>query len=142
MRGNKINRGGLLIKQLILVIVVAAITVLSACAESDFGLSPAQPVAGGDPKRGQQAVRAYGCHSCHTIPGIPGANSLVGPPLTAWAERHYISGKLPNTPDNLIQWIQFPQAIEPGTAMPNMGVTEQDARDISAFLYTLQGNDN
>lgn len=95
-------------------------------------------LAGGDPRRGAAAIRAYGCDACHTIPGIVTANALVGPPLDKWGDRQYIAGKLPNEPELLIQWIRFPQAIEPGTAMPNMGVTEQDARDIAAYLFTLR----
>jgi cytochrome c2 len=94
--------------------------------------------AGGDARRGAEAIRAYGCDACHTIPGIVTANALVGPPLDGWADRRYIAGKLPNEPELLVQWIRYPQAIEPGTAMPNLGVTEQDARDISAYLFTLR----
>jgi cytochrome c2 len=94
-------------------------------------------VTGGDADRGAIALRAYGCDACHTIPGITGANSLVGPPLNGWADRKYIAGKFPNEPAYLIDWIRFPQSYEPGTAMPNLGVTEQDARDMSAYLYTV-----
>jgi cytochrome c2 len=96
---------------------------------------------GGDPERGEAAIRAYGCDACHTIPGIKGANATVGPPLDDWADRRYIAGALTNKPDNLLAWIQDPQAIEPGTAMPDVGVTEQDARDIGAYLYTLSRDD-
>ena len=92
----------------------------------------------GDREAGRVALAAYGCHSCHTIPGVIGANSLVGPPLNGWAERAYIAGSLPNEPTHLIAWIQYPQAIEPGTAMPNLGVTEEDAANMSAYLYTLR----
>lgn len=95
-------------------------------------------VVDGDTARGVKELQAYGCGSCHVIPGVPGAVSYVGPPLTDWADRHYIAGSLSNTPENLIRWVREPQAIEPGTAMPNLGVTEQAARDMSAYLYTLQ----
>jgi cytochrome c1 len=61
----------------------------------------------------------------------------VGPPLDAWAEREFIAGSLPNEPDALIDWIVNPQAIEPGTAMPTLGVTPEEARDMAAYLYTL-----
>jgi cytochrome c2 len=97
-----------------------------------------QTVPGGDPQQGAAVLRAYGCGSCHNIPGVVGAHSAVGPPLDRWAERHYIAGSLLNTPDNLIRWIRSPQAIEPGTAMPDLGVTAEDARHMSAYLYTLQ----
>lgn len=99
--------------------------------------APVQQVPGGDPSRGAVALRAYGCGACHTIPGVPMANALVGPPLNSWGERQYIAGRLLNEPAHLVEWIRFPQAIEPGTAMPNMGVSEQDARDMAAYLYTL-----
>jgi cytochrome c2 len=98
-------------------------------------------VEGGDPYRGAQAIQRNGCHSCHRIPGIRGANSYVGPPLNGWSERQYIAGNLQNKPDNLISWIMNPQAIEPGTAMPNMNIEEQEARDIAAYLYTLRAEE-
>lgn len=96
---------------------------------------------GGNPERGAELIQAYGCVSCHTIPGIRGADALVGPPLTGWSQRVYIAGAVANTPDNLLRWLQDPQQIEPDTAMPDMGVTQQDARDMGAYLYTLVGND-
>lgn len=93
-------------------------------------------IAGGDPERGERAILRYGCPSCHTIPGVPGANATVGPPLTDLAHRGVLAGRLPNTADNLIRWIRHPQQIEPGNVMPEMGVTERDARDIAAYLYS------
>ena len=99
---------------------------------------PAVAVAGGDPELGRDALREYGCIACHSVPGVRGPDAYVGPPLTAWAERIYIAGSLPNEPDNLVYWIQFPDAVEPGTAMPTLGVSEEDARDIAAYLYTLE----
>jgi cytochrome c oxidase assembly factor CtaG/cytochrome c2 len=95
-------------------------------------------VPGGNAQAGAESLAAYGCGSCHVIPGVVGADSAVGPPLNRWAERHYIAGSLINTPDNLITWIRDPQSIEPGTAMPNLGVTAEDARHMSAYLYTLE----
>jgi cytochrome c len=104
------------------------------------GDEPVVTIAGGDAEAGKDALQAYGCIACHTVPGASGSyRANVGPPLTGWAGREYIAGALPNTPDNLILWIQDPQAIEPGTVMPDLGVSEQDARDIAAYLYTLGG---
>jgi len=91
-----------------------------------------------DPARGKVALQQHACTGCHLIPGVVGANSLVGPPLKGMARRVYIAGSLPNTPENLIRWIHNPQQISPGSAMPDLGVTEQDARDIAAYLYTLE----
>jgi cytochrome c len=92
----------------------------------------------GDPERGKEQIVAYGCGSCHVIPGVPGAHGLVGPPLTQFANRAYIAGEVPNTGDFLVQWISVPQSIEPGTVMPNLGVSNAQARDIAAYLYTLK----
>jgi cytochrome c len=93
---------------------------------------------GGDARSGRQEIRKYGCNGCHTITGVPGARGLVGPPLDGIGARYYIAGELPNTPDNLRLWIRHPHQVEPHTAMPEMGVTEQDSRDIAAYLYTLK----
>jgi cytochrome c len=116
-------------------LVMASSIVLTAChKEREAALT----VPGGNPERGKQQIVAYGCGSCHTIPGVSGANSLVGPPLNHFAYRAYIAGQVPNNPDFLVRWIAVPQAIEPGTVMPNLGVSEGKARDIAAYLYTLK----
>ena len=62
----------------------------------------------------------------------------VGPPLTAMATRKYIAGSLPNTPANMVRWLTSPQAVRPATAMPDLGITAQDARDIAAYLAELR----
>jgi cytochrome c len=94
--------------------------------------------AGGDPRAGRIEIRKYGCNACHTISGVPGARGLIGPPLDGIAKRYYLAGEIPNTPNNLMRWIQHPREVESHTAMPEMGVTEQDSRDIAAYLYTLK----
>ena len=94
-------------------------------------------VLGGDAERGSQVIQEVGCGACHTIPGIEDAEGTVGPPLNFWARRSYIAGEVPNSPDHLIQWIMNAHSIEPGTAMPDLDVTEQQARDAAAYLYTL-----
>ena len=94
--------------------------------------------SGGNARTGRDAIRKYGCYACHTIDGVPGAHGLVGPPLDGVGNREFIAGELPNTPANLMRWIQHPRQVEPHTAMPEMGVTEQDSRDIVAYLYTLR----
>ena len=95
-------------------------------------------MTGGDPGRGRDAIQSYGCGSCHTIPGIDGANALVGPSLEKVGSRTYIGGVLLNTPENLFRWIKDPPAVDPKTAMPNLGVTDDAVRDIASYLYTLK----
>jgi cytochrome c2 len=92
----------------------------------------------GNPERGRTAIARYGCGTCHLVPGIRDAVGLVGPPLMHWSRRGYIAGRLPNTPADLVHWIVAPQAIEPGTAMPMLGISVDEARDIAAYLYTLR----
>jgi cytochrome c len=93
---------------------------------------------GGDPEAGKLEIARYGCGGCHQIPGVTGARGTVGPPLSKIAGRGYIGGRLRNEPDNLIAWIDDPHQIDPRTAMPDVGVTPADARDIAAYLYTLE----
>ena len=111
---------------------------LASCRET--GVIPRHRIAGGDPERGERALVAYGCGSCHVIPGVPAAEGRVGPPLTAFADRAYVAGRLPNEPESLLRWIRDPQSVDSLTAMPNLGVAEQDARDIASYLYTLGSN--
>lgn len=99
---------------------------------------PVQDAGAGDAAAGRQALQQYLCATCHVIGGIPGATRHVGPPLDGIARRQYIAGVLPNTPANLAHWIRKPTEIDPLSAMPDLGVTEKDARDIAAFLYTLE----
>ena len=82
-----------------------------------------QSAMSGNPATGKALIQSYGCGSCHLIPGIRTARGMVGPPLLYYSRRAIIAGELPNTPPNLVAWIKDPVAIEPGTAMPNLGVT-------------------
>lgn len=91
-----------------------------------------------DAKRGKDAIHQYACATCHEIPGIVGANKPVGPPLEAMARRGVIAGIVPNTPANLEKFLLDPQAVSPESAMPDLGLTVRDARDISAYLSTLR----
>lgn len=95
-------------------------------------------MARGDVHQGKQLISQYGCGACHIIPGINGARGLVGPPLYVWGDRTIIAGELPNTPDNLVRWLQNPKAIEPKNAMPDLGLSKEQATDIAAYLYTLR----
>ena len=125
-------------------LIVAALLsslAMSACSDISSKRMRAAYITtgGGNARAGRDAIRKYGCYACHTIDGVPGARGLVGPPLDGIATREYIAGELPNTPANLMRWIQHPHQVEAHTLMPEMGVTEQDSRDIAAYLYTLRG---
>ena len=110
---------------------------LLAAACGNHELDQRRAVAG-DPERGRLLLRQYGCASCHGIPGVATAGGNVGPPLGGVAHRVYLGGVLPNTPDNMVQWIRGPQRFDPLTAMPDMQVPEAEARDMVAYLYRLR----
>ncbi|MFD1959994.1 cytochrome c oxidase assembly protein [Novosphingobium panipatense] len=95
----------------------------------------AEMVSRGDWQRGRSSIKRYGCGSCHVIPGIDGAVGKVGPDLTHVGQRAAIAGSQPNTPKTLALWLMHPQALRPGSGMPEQGITPQQARDISAYLY-------
>jgi cytochrome c1 len=98
-------------------------------------MAAAVALTGGDPARAPALFRRYGCSGCHTIPGIPGADGQTGAPLTGLSKHVYIAGVLENRSDNLIAWIVSPQSFSPQTAMPKTGISEQEARDLAAYLY-------
>jgi cytochrome c2 len=120
------------------ILLVFGLPLLVSSACSSPAVREAETLTGGSVTRGRSAVGRYGCAACHTIPGIDGATANVGPPLDNVALRPFLGGHLPNTPDNMVRWIQHPQSIDPKNVMPKLGVTDQDARDLTAFLYTLR----
>jgi len=102
------------------------------------GAAPAWKNFGGDPTRGSAEITRAQCGACHEIPGIQDANGLVGPPLGRFALRTTVAGVLPNTPGELVHWLRAPQQVTPGNAMPDTGLSDQQARDVAAYLYTLR----
>ncbi|HET7411316.1 MAG TPA: c-type cytochrome [Pararhizobium sp.] len=96
-----------------------------------------QPFSNVSADHGADLIRQVGCGSCHIIPGINMAEGLVGPPLIHFSRRIYIAGLLRNTPENLVTWLRNPQKIVPGNAMPDMGLSEEDAEAIANYLYTI-----
>ena len=124
-----------------------AATMSAAATLSALAAAPmAGPAASGattssgqaDSARGKIALQQYACVTCHVIPGVVAAINPVGPSLAGIGSRKYLSGVLPNTPGNMLRWLQAPQQLAPGTAMPDLGVAPADARDMAAFLETLK----
>jgi len=107
--------------------------VLSGC------LAGNRPKAMGEAAaRGEQVIVHYQCGECHSIPGIHNAHGVFGPPLISMGSRTVIAGNFPNVPENLTRWVQAPTSMKPDTAMPDLGLTEQQARDVAAYLETLR----
>jgi L-cysteine S-thiosulfotransferase len=111
-----------------------AASLMCACAES---APPVRTVTGADPARGLALAQEAGCAACHTIPGIDWPEGRAGPPLEGFANQVMIGGRHPNQPAVLIAWLQNAPALSPATAMPPMPLTEAEARDLAAYLYTL-----
>lgn len=125
---------GLAIVTFVVVVFVSLATVRGPRPEG----TGADAEVPGDPDRGAGLVASYGCGSCHDVPGVRGADGRVGPPLGGISGRHYIAGNLPTTPSNLARWIADPQGVEPGTAMPDLGLSASEAEDVAAYLYSLE----
>ena len=120
-------------KRYLPILLVAALAGLAGCEKRP----PAyEPLTGGNPRTGQQLIARYGCAACHEIKGIAHADSKVGPSLTEIRGRGYIGGVLPNSADNIVKWIVHPHAYSPKTAMPELGVSAAEARDMAAYLYS------
>jgi cytochrome c len=119
-------------------IVILLVSTQTVGVPLESSLNPERDLAGASERRGARLIDSYGCGSCHVIPGVAEARGKVGPPLEGFANRAYIAGRIPNTQNNLVAWIVNPQGIDPQTAMPNLGVTAQEARNIAAYLYGLE----
>ena len=115
-------------------LVSALGVLLSGCGDDDYR----QPYQGGDAKTGKQLITQYQCGACHKIPNVAGAGGLAGPDLEKFGRLSYIAGGIPNVPPRLVAWLLDPPALKPGMAMPDVGLTEQEARHMAAFLYTLR----
>ena len=116
-----------------------AVIVFSALALAVAGCGTAkspQLVRNGNADRGKRLIERYGCGSCHVIPGIERANGRVGPSLDEFRDIRTIAGELPNNADNAARWVRDARKIERGTIMPDFDMSEQDSRDIVAYLYS------
>lgn len=91
----------------------------------------------GSAASGRSIVARAGCGSCHRIPEIPGARGKVGPSLEGVARRSVLAGRLPNSPEAMSRWVRHPREEVPGTLMPDLGLSEDEARNVAAFLYTV-----
>lgn len=111
---------------------------VAACDTEPRGLVEQKVVAGGEAQFGGELMVVYGCVACHDVEGVRSVKGRTGPPLRRWSRRQMVAGQVPNTPDNLVRFIQDPQGVAPGIAMPNLDVSDSDARDIAAYLYTLR----
>ena len=91
----------------------------------------------GDDYRQAKALIADRCAACHVVPGVAGAMGMVGPSLAGIARQQVLAGHFENRPDVMIRWLMHPQAMLPGNAMPEVGLTRAQAATLTTYLYTL-----
>lgn len=118
-------------RTLVRAVVLALASALAGCGDPSMQRLDARQA------NGQLLLRQFGCGDCHVIPGVADARGNVGPPLTHIAKRTYLAGRVPNRPETMAQWIRAPQRFDPMTHMPDLQVTEAHARDMAAYLFTL-----
>jgi len=77
------------------------------------------------------------CVGCHSIRGV--SAGVLGPDLTRFGARKTLAAAMfPNTADNLVAWLRDPPAVKPGAKMPNLGLTEAQARAVATYLLSLK----
>lgn len=134
-----LKRRMLQIKECVVFLLCLALVGLSGCNGAESNHVPRdQRVVGGDPRMGRAIVAALECGVCHRIPNINGAHGVVGPPLIEFGRRQYIAGVVPNQPAVLVRWVMDAPSIAPNTAMPDLPLSEEEARHVAAYLYTLR----
>lgn len=92
-----------------------------------------------DPVEAGLAIMESTCAGCHLVEGTA-AQGNVGPELTNFANNDQIAGVVPNTEENLRAWLANPQDVKPGTAMPNLGLSQGEIDALVAYLNTLDGS--
>ena len=115
---------------------VAALTACLAAAGLLGGCGGQPDPVKASAERGHDLIVQNGCATCHRIGGVERANGDVGPSLRNFQTNPRIAGRLPNNPNEVVRWLLNPQAIDPTTIMPNLGLTPGQARDIANYLYT------
>lgn len=86
---------------------------------------------------GSQLFISKGCINCHAVRGVNTYNR-TGPDLSHIGSRTSIAaGILANTPENMIRWLRYTDTVKPGVAMPNLGLSQEEAEQLTAYLETL-----
>ena len=86
---------------------------------------------------GREIIERVGCASCHAIPGVAWPVGRTAGSLKGFGARPMIAGRLPNQPDVLVRWLINAPSLDPQTGMPPMPLNEAEARDVAAYLYSL-----
>jgi cytochrome c len=113
--------------------VVAMAATATHCTKPDAAAN----VTAATVERGRIAATRVGCDACHRIGESTNTRFEAAAPLDGFAQRRFIAGRLPNTHAGLARWIYNPRSIKPNTSMPRLAITEAEASDIAAYLYSL-----
>jgi cytochrome c2 len=114
------------------------VLVLAGCNHfRDFDFERGARLTGGNPELGRKKLGQHSCVSCHIIPGVPKADGNKGPSLEHWAQHRHFLDTHPNNPEDIEKWLENPSHVKPGTRMPDLNVSPEDSRDISAYLYSI-----
>lgn len=101
-------------------------------------------LGGADPARGRKLMEIRACASCHTFTGVPAFASAA----PAKADDKALPAAIALAPDlrfarqrlrpaALLAWVTSPKNIKPDTAMPDFNLPPADARDIAAYILTV-----
>lgn len=115
-------------------LIAASAAILAGCKEVP---GPRYAQSGADAERGRALIEEVACGACHEIPGVSWPKGRLGPSLVRFDDIGLIAGALPNTPENLARFVRNAPEAKPGSTMPPMPVSEEQARDIAAYLYGL-----
>ena len=122
------------------VVLLLVLPFLAAC-QNQAAPAPSGGAPTGAAATGKQLFVSKGCIACHRAPGVPEAQGTIGPNLRGEGDptgHPQIAGAIPNTPENMVRWLLNPPAVKPGTAMPNLGLTQDEAQSLAAFVETLK----
>jgi len=118
-----------------LLLMVPILVLLAACADKR---QQPRDITGADAAAGLAVIERLGCAACHQIPGVDWPQGTVGGSLNGFADRSMIAGRFPNQPDTLATWVRNAPSMSATTGMPAMPMTSAEARDVAAYLYTLE----
>ncbi|MNI17968.1 Cytochrome c oxidase subunit 2 precursor [compost metagenome] len=116
--------------------VASAVGLLGLAACADKAEAP-RALAGADAAEGLRLIRKHGCGACHAIPGAAWPEGRTGGSLAGVGARPMIAGRLPNQPAVMAAFVRDAPSLLPDTGMPPMPLSEAEARDVAAYLYTL-----
>jgi len=97
----------------------------------------AAPEPSGDAAEGKSVFARSACVGCHTIRGV--SAGALGPDLSHFGSRELFgAGLWPTTVDNVVAWLKDPPALKPGSRMPNLHLSDAEAKALAVYLTSLK----